>query len=375
VSQARYKSLSLRIKSAGDPSADQLARIHTYTLAEIPADQLYVRTFALAHNAIDRDDEAFDAPLLADFARTLPGKGLFIKHPSGWDGDSGPGKGRWFEAEVQRMSLDEARTLLRAPTLQWPPGVTTAEILMAGAYLVRTESNRDLLTEIDAGIVSDVSIGFNATRAGNIVDAAGRELTARRLTSPGEALEGSLVWLGAQPGARAIKGALRTEDYTVDIKELYEAAKANNDTLKANNDTLKAANTELQKQVDAAKPSHDIVIKAREAMGDHAHLLDKPELLGETCKAAETHRTALIADIVTGERHANLCGDDEEAVKAASAVYAGFGLAKLEQLAKHYRDRTPAGSKTTPSNPNAPAPSNQDSTKGAPAAFATATLI
>ncbi|HSX63325.1 MAG TPA: hypothetical protein VLF15_01215, partial [Pseudoxanthomonas sp.] len=325
--------------------------------------------------AIDRDDEVFDASLLADFARTLPGKGLFIKHPSGWDGDSGPGKGRWFEAEVQRMSLDEARTLLRAPGLQWPPGVTTAEILMAGAYLVRTDSNKDLLTEIDAGIVSDVSIGFNAKRGGNIVDEAGRELTARRLTSPGEALEGSLVWLGAQPGARAIKGAQRTEDYTVDIKELYDAAKANNDALKANNDALKTANTDLQKQVDASKPSHDIVLKAREALGDHAHLLEKPELLGEACKAAETYRGALISDIVAGERHAGLCGDDDEAVKAASAVYAGFGLVKLEQLAKHYRERTPTGSKVTPSNPNAPAPSKEDGTKGAPAAFAAATLL
>lgn len=368
MSAGQHKSLTLCIKAAGDPSAEQLARIRPFTLADIPAEQLYVRTFALAHNAIDRDDEVFDASLLADFARTLPGKGLFIKHPSGWDGDSGPGKGRWFEAEVQRMSLDEARTLLRAPGLQWPPGVTTAEILMAGAYLVRTDSNKDLLTEIDAGIVSDVSIGFNAKRGGNIVDEAGRELTARRLTSPGEALEGSLVWLGAQPGARAIKGAQRTEDYTVEIKEMFEAAKANNET-------LKAANIELQKQVDASKPSHDIVLKAREAMGEHAHLLDKPELLGETCKAAATFRDGLIADIVAGERHAGLCGDDEEAVKAASAVYSGYGLAKLEQMAKHFRDRTQTGSKVTPSNPNASKSSTEDGTKGAPAAFAAAPLI
>ncbi len=368
MSTPQHKSLSLRIKSAGDPTAEQLARIRAYTLADIPAEQLYVRTFALAHNAIDRDDEVFDAALLADFARTLPGKGLFIKHPLSWDGDSGPGKGRWFEADVQRMGLEEARTLLRAPGLQWPPGVTTAEILMAGAYLVRTETNKDLLTEIDAGIVSDVSIGFNATRAGHIVDESGRELTARRLTSPGEALEGSLVWLGAQPGARAIKGAPRTEDHHVDIKELYEAAKANNEN-------LKQAAADLQKKLDEAQPSHGIVLKAREAMGEHAHLLEKPELLGETCKAAAAYRDTLIDDIIAGERHMDLLGDDDEAVKAARSIYAGEKLSRLEQLAKHYRDRMPSGSKVTPSNPNPARPDNADAAKSAPAAFAAASLI
>ena len=361
MNDGQHKSFSLRIKAAGDPSAEQLTRIRQFTLAEIPADQLYVRTFALAHNAIDRDNEVFDEALLADFARTLPGKGLFIKHPSGWDGDSGPGKGRWFEAEVVRMGLDEARTLLREPGLQWPPGVLTASILMSGAYMVRTDSNRDLLTEIDAGIVSDVSIGFKAKHGGPIVDEQGRELTARRLTAPGEALEGSLVWLGAQPGARAIKGASRTEEDQVDIKELFEAAKANN--------------TELQKKLDAAAPSHDIVTKARDAMGDHAHLLDKPELLGETCKAAATYRASLIEDIVAGERHLGLCGDSDEAVKAATAVYAGERLERLEQLAKHYRDRMPSGGKVTPSNPNTQKPDENDGAKGAPSIFLDAKLI
>lgn len=359
---ARHKSLSLRIKAAGDPSDEQMERIRAYTLAEIPAEKLYVRTFALAHTGIDRDNEAFSEALLADFARTLPGKGLFIKHPASWDGDSGPGKGRWFEASIERMSLDEARTLLRAPNLQWPPGTTTAEILMAGAYLVRTPGNADLLEEIDAGIVSDVSIGFIADRREAITDEAGRELEARRLMSPGEALEGSLVWLGAQPGARAIKAASRTEETDMPTQEQLDAA------------NTKAA--DFESKFKAAQPSHDIVIKAREAMGDHAHLLEKPEALADAVKAAAAYRTQLVDDIVAGERHLGLCGDDDEAVKAAKAIYAGERLERLEALAKHYRDRMPAGGKVTASDPNAPKPKGDgDDTKGAPAVFADASLI
>lgn len=361
MSGARHKTLALRIKSAGVPSADQLSNIHNLTLAEFPADQLYVRTFALAHNAIDRDDEVFDESLLADFARTLPGKGLFIKHPSGWDGDSGPGKGRWFEAEVVRMGLDEARTLLRTPTLQWPPGVNTAAILMAGAYLVRTDSNKDLLTEIDAGIVSDVSIGFNAKNGGHILDEAGREMQSRRLTSPGEALEGSLVWLGAQPGARAIKAAKPTPENEVEIKELFDAEKAKNVTLQAS--------------LDAAQPSHAIVLKAREALGEHAHLLDKPELLGETAKAAAAYRASLIDDVIAGERAAGLCGDSEEEVTTAKSFFAGSTIGALEQRAKAARERAGKAGNVTPSNPNLPDPKAAEDTKGAPAVFAAPNLI
>lgn len=357
MSGSLHKSLALCIKAAGDPSADQLAKLRPFMLADIPAEQLYVRTFALAHNAIDRDDEAFDDQLLADFARTLPGKGLFIKHPSGWDGDSGPGEGRFFEAELQHMSQADARTMLRQPDLTWPPGVNTATILMAGAYMVRTEGNKDLLLKADAGIVSDVSIGFTAKRGENYRDEAGREMQARRLTSPGEALEGSLVWLGAQPGARAIKSAKPSEEIDVNLQELYDAAKANNVT--------------LQKQVDDSKQSHDVVLKARAALGEHAHLLDKPELLGEAAKAAAAYRATLIEDVIAGERAAGLCGDSEEEVTTAKSFYAGSTIAQLEQRAKAARERAGKGGSITPAHPNPAKPAvDGDENKGVPAVFA-----
>lgn len=368
MSGQRHKSLHLSIKAAGDPSAEQLVRIGTYTLADIPPEHLYVRTFALAHNGIDRDDEAFDGAALADFARTLPGKGLFIKHPSGWDGDSGPGKGRWFEAELQHMSLDEARTLLRTPDLQWPPGVTTATVLMAGAYLVRTAGNADLLTEIDAGIVSDVSIGFTAKRGGYFTDEQGREMQARSLTSPAEALEGSLVWLGAQPGARAIKGASRNHDDT-----------DNEDNDMPTQEQLDAANAkaaDFEQKFKAAEPASTALKTAREALGEDGHLIDKPALLGEAVKAGKAYRDQIIDDIVAGERAAGLCGDAAEDVEAAKAIYAGQPIAALEARAKAARERTAGkGARLPPSDPSAQARAAEADTKGAPAVFAGASLL
>lgn len=346
----RHKTLSVAIKSAGEPTAEQMTAIRAYTLADVPAEKLYVRTFALAHNAIDRDNEAFDEGLLADFARTLPGKGLFIKHPTGWDGDSGPGKGRWFGARTERMGLDEAREMLRAPDLQWPPGTETAVLLMADAYLVRTAGNADLLDEIDGGVVSDVSIGFRANTREGITDADGHELTSTRLLGPGEALEGSLVWLGAQPGARAIKNANRTTgteetDVTV-TKEQYEAAKTAQTAAEE-----KAAN--LQRDLDAAKPAAEEIKALRTALGDDAHLIDKPEVLADAVKANAAYRDGLVDSIVAAERALGLCGDDAEAVEAAKAIHAGESTARLKTLADHYGARTPKGSRMPAGDPAA----------------------
>ncbi|MBB5885473.1 hypothetical protein DYQ93_11410 [Xanthomonas sp. LMG 8992] len=350
MSGTRHKSLHLCIKSAGAPSDAQLAAIRTYTLADMPAEKLYVRSFVVAHNAIDRDDECFDEALLADFARTLPGKGLFVKHPSGWDGDSGPGKGRWFGAKLERMSVEEARTLLREPALSFPPGVDTAVLLMGDAYLVRTASNADMLDEMDAGIVGDVSLGFVAKSRQPLVDDQGHELTARRLLGPGEALEASLVWLGAQPGARAIKSAKTTPENDVNLQEQLDAEKA--------------AHTATKSALSAAQPAHDIVVKARAALGAHAALLDDPDRLAEVVKAADAHRVALVDQIIAGERHAGLLGDDEESVAAAKAIHMGERLERLQQLAGHYGKRAPSGGRMAPSDPNARTPQDTAQAKG-----------
>jgi hypothetical protein len=344
------KSLALHAKSAGEPTAEQLSAIRRYTLAEIPADKLYVRTFVVAHNAIDRDNECFGEDVLADFARTLPGKGLHIKHPTGWDGDSGPAKGRWFGAQLVRMSHDEARALLREPAMKWPPGATDAVLLMGDAYKVRTAGNADLLDELDGGIAGDVSVGFGAKGPERVMDDSGIELNVWRWKGPGEAFEASLVWLGAQPGARAVKSASRnTGADDMNLQEQLDAA------------TTKAAG--LQRDLDAAKPAADMVKGLRTALGDHAHLVDKPDELAATVKAAGVYRDQLIDEIVAAERKAGFCGDTDEDVTAAKAIYAGDPLDRLEARAKRLRGSVPVP-RVAGSDPGEQSPAPAD-TKGA----------
>lgn len=194
------------IKSTGNPSSEELATINTFALRQLSASEVYARSMVLAHNAIDRDGDVFDSALLDDFAKTLPGKGLFVKHPMGWDGDSGPGVGLFYRAKVTMMSQDAARTLMKQPDLRWPTPDENAFLLEADFFIMKTEHNNELISKIDGGIAAYVSVGFNAQQRTDVTDGNGNVI-ARRLLAPGEALEGSLVWLGAQPGARIHKSA------------------------------------------------------------------------------------------------------------------------------------------------------------------------
>ena len=329
----QHKQLSIAVKSAGAPSAEQLAAINGYALAELTADDVYVRTWAIAHNAIDRDREVMDEGLLAAFAATLPGKGLFIRHPSGWDGDSGPGEGRWFAAQVDRMSLEEARKLLREPTLAWPPDRSSAEVLIASAYIVRTEDNPSLLKKIDGGVVSDVSIGFRATGGTDINNADGQYI-ARRLHAPGEALEASLVWLGAQPGARAIKHA---KDDPVMTEEQIKALRAEHDArVKALQDQVDAAKSAQAKaEADAATATANAAALVKALGEDHKALAADPEALARAAIDGKAYRTQLVDDIVAAERAKGMgLGDDADSLARHKGMYAGVDIATLKDRAE-----------------------------------------
>lgn len=354
MSDVRTKALALRMKAAsGEPTPEQLAAIRGYTLRDFDAAELVVREFVIAHNAIDRDDEVMDEGLLADFVRTLPGVGVYIKHPTSWQGDGGPAEGRCFAARSERMSFDAARQLLRAPSLQWPPDRTDATVVYATAYFVKTPENAALLLKLDAGIAGDCSIGFCFEMRVPIRDSAGRELEASRLMGPGEAHEFSLVWLGAQPGARAIKSAQQppTEDRTMTPEQIA--------ALQAENTTLKAAKVEGDK-------STSVLAAVKSALGNDAGLLDNPLALASAITAGKAYRTSLVADIVTAERHLGITADDEASIKAAGELYADMPVAKLEAMRKSLEARLPKGGTLRGSDPNSGAPGT-GGTKAAPA--------
>ena len=331
------KMMPARSKGAGTPSDTQMASIRQFCLSDIAADQLYARQFVLAHNCIDRDNEVFDEGVLADFAKSLPGKGIFIKHPMSWDGDSGPAEGKWYAASLQTMSLDDAKSMLREPSLTLPPDRNTVTLLVADGYFAKTPENSGLLTKMDAGIAGDVSIGFSASSRQPIKDAQGRELQACRIVGPGEALEGSLVWLGAQPGARAVKSAKKTtepqpEESDMDLKQMTERAEKAEDNAKA------------------LKPHADQYAASHTALGnDHEALANDPAALAQAVIAGKGALASMVDDIVAADRQKGALGDEPAEVEAAKAAYSALPFPQIKSL--HFiAQKAPAASRGAPAS-------------------------
>lgn len=349
---SHQKALALHIKAA--PAADDaaLAAIRQYTLRDFAADELQLREYILAHNCIDRDNEVFSESLLDDFAETLPGKGVYIKHPTRWQGDGGPAEGRVYATRTETMSLQAAQALLKEPSLQLPPDRSMVKLLYASAYFAKTPDNTALLIKQDAGIAGDCSIGFTAPSPQPITDAEGRELTARRWPSPGSAAEMSLVWLGAQQGARAVKQAPTNPEPEHTTMALTEQQI-----------------TELQgKAASGEKAAHQLA-SLKTALGDDAVLLDNAGALKTCVTDAKAYKTSLVDDIVGMERQLKITGDDETAVKAAREFLADMPVDRLKAMQKGLEARLPTQHQIKGAEVNRAAPGSQHAApEGSPAA-------
>lgn len=337
MTQACAKTFKATQKALSTPDEATLAQIRRFTLVDIPAEQLAVREYVLAHNCIDRDRECFDEALLAQLASTIVGKGSFIRHPTGWNGDNGPAEGLVFHGAVEKTTLEDARIRLREPGLTLPPDRSEVHLMVTRAYYVRTQENAGLLLKMDAGIAGEVSIGFSTANAPvKVFDANGVETNIRRWQMPGEALEQSIVWLGAQPGARATKSARTPEDTDMELQQQLEAERTKTAQLTTERDGLKA-------QAEANKAAADNLTALKTALGDNAVLLETPGKLAAMLGDGKAHRDALVEKLLLADRQSGRVADDEDATKAARDEYADMPTKALQRLVESLDD---GGNKT-----------------------------
>jgi hypothetical protein len=195
------KTFNLKIAAQGaEVTPEILAKINKYALRVLNADEVFTRKYLMAHNAVDRDNERFSEALLEDFAKTFPGKSFMISHDR-----STLGKGLFFDAGTEEMTPAQF-TALTGEEARLPNGKSTVKVLWGWIYMLKAQFNEEIIGNIDAGIYRHASIGF---RANDIAPVKGQydQILYYEYQAPGEALEGSLVWLGAQPGATAQKAA------------------------------------------------------------------------------------------------------------------------------------------------------------------------
>lgn len=122
-------------------SGEELEKINGYAREPLTEDKVFVFRVALCDNDIDRDGEKFSSGALEKLAELLRAERVF-----------------------STMTLKAQSRLPEYSTLGWKlclKTTTDGEVyrrLMAKAYMVRTASNGDLISEIQGGIKKEVSV-------------------------------------------------------------------------------------------------------------------------------------------------------------------------------------------------------------------------
>ena len=184
----------------------ELEQIHQFSRKELTAEEVYTFSVRLCDNEIDRDGERFSPQALETLAEKFVGKSGIFDHEWSARGQTA----RIYRAEVVREP--EATTRAGDP-LCYVKGY---------AYMLRTEANRDLIAEIDAGIQREVSVGCAVERS--VCSVCGEDIRDREkcrhirgrtyngklcwaeLDGVTDAYEWSFVAVPAQPGAGVLKG-------------------------------------------------------------------------------------------------------------------------------------------------------------------------
>ena len=181
---------------------EELDQINRFSKAELTADQVYTFSVRLCDNEVDRDFERFGTEDLDRLGELFLGKSGIFDHQWSAKGQTA----RIYRTEVVRE-----------------PGTVTAagdeyRWLKGWAYLMRTEKNQELITEIEGGIKKEVSVGCSMGRSVCSVCGAengacghvkgqmyGEKLCFMELKDPKDAYEWSFVAVPAQPRAGVVK--------------------------------------------------------------------------------------------------------------------------------------------------------------------------
>lgn len=193
--------------SAGTAGLDtdrELELINGFSKSELTGEQVYVFSVVLCDNEVDRDFEKFSDKALEELAELFVGKTGIFDHE--W-------KAANQTARVYRTEVTEEK------------GITNGlgepyKALRGYAYMLRSEKNMELISEIEAGIKKETSVGCRMGsrvcsicgeehRPGGCGHIPGREYDGKlcylELRDAKDAYEWSFVAVPAQKGAGVVK--------------------------------------------------------------------------------------------------------------------------------------------------------------------------
>jgi len=296
---------------------ETLAKINSFTRREFTAKELYAFPVTLCDNNIDRDGEAFSDEALETLKGLFVGKtGIFDHDPKGENQSA-----RIYDTEV--VADSEKLTAYGTPY----------KYLKGMAYMVRTEKNKSLIEEIDAGIKKEVSISCSAEKklcsicgsvSGGCEHIKGKEYDGKicyhSLEGITDAYEWSFVAVPAQVNAGVTKKYDKAEKEEKKMDEKFRQI---------------GSQEELDKLVAAAVG--EAVKKYEGWISPEEHQKQLDAVTAEK-KSFEIKCLKLNAAISTGlpvELAGKISGDTEEAILKDAEAFAALTV-KAAQQVRHF---------------------------------------
>lgn len=203
-------------------SEGDLAMINRLARKKLEAGEVYAFSVRLCDNEVDRDFERFPPQTLEELAGLFVGKSGIFDHQWSAHGQAA----RIYKTEVV---CQPEKTTKAGDGYCWLKGY---------AYMIRTDSGRDLIAEIEGGIKKEVSVGCAVERS--VCSICGGDLRAEScghqkgqeyggqlcfasLEGASDAYEFSFVAVPAQPGAGVVKGGLRDCDSLKELARRHSA--------------------------------------------------------------------------------------------------------------------------------------------------------
>ena len=283
----------------------ELEKINQLTRREFSEDELYAFPVTLCDNDIDRDGEAFTDNALEQMKGLFVGKtGIFDHDPKGNNQTA-----RIYDTEV--VTDPERLTAYGAPY----------KYLRGKAYTVRTDENKSLITEIDAGIKKEVSVACSAGK--RICSVCGKDISKAACEhNKGESYGGKLCYHAL-------------DDITAAYEWSFVAVPA-----QINAGVTKKFDKKEEKKMNEFEPittqaALDEIVKAAiaEATGKFEGYIS-PEEHASAVKAAELKSIRLKAAFAAGipiELADKLSGDDEEAITKDAELFASLTVKAAHQ--------------------------------------------
>lgn len=129
-------------------SDDELAKINKLAIKELSAEEVFTFKVAICDNEVDRDFEYFPVETLKELAELFKGRTVISDH-------------RWT-SKNQVARIYDTEVVEVGGTTKSGESYTQ---LIAKCYMLKTESNAEIIAAIEAGIIKEVSIGCSIKSA------------------------------------------------------------------------------------------------------------------------------------------------------------------------------------------------------------------